>query len=87
MRPARLPQRAPGLRAFVRRRSMGRERIEAYSALDVVTWSGNDDECHEVRRAPRGPRAAALVVVALVVVALVVVALVVVSAGPRRRGA
>lgn len=28
---------------------MGRERIEAYSALDVVTWSGNDDECHEVR--------------------------------------
>jgi Flp pilus assembly protein TadB len=76
---------------------MGRERIEAYSALDVVTWSGNDDECHEVRRAPRGPRAAALVVVALVVVALVVVALVVValvvvalvvvSAGQRRRGA
>ena len=28
---------------------MGRERIQAYSDVGVITWSGNDDEAHEVR--------------------------------------
>eukprot|EP01044_Picomonas_judraskeda_P013388 COSAG03_NODE_2019_length_3208_cov_212.097459_2_plen_323_part_00 len=28
---------------------MGRERIQSYSDVSVITWSGNDDECHETR--------------------------------------
>jgi 4-hydroxy-tetrahydrodipicolinate synthase len=28
---------------------MGRERIQEYTDLNVTTWSGNDDEAHEVR--------------------------------------
>ena len=28
---------------------MGRERIQAYSDRNIITWSGNDDECHETR--------------------------------------
>eukprot|EP01048_Picozoa_sp_COSAG05_P002299 COSAG05_NODE_91_length_19902_cov_59.347523_2_plen_352_part_00 len=28
---------------------MGRERIQAYSDVGIITWSGNDDEAHEVR--------------------------------------
>ena len=28
---------------------MGRQRIQTYSDLGIITWSGNDDEAHEVR--------------------------------------
>lgn len=28
---------------------MGRERIQQYTDVNVTTWSGNDDEAHEVR--------------------------------------
>lgn len=28
---------------------MGKDRIKQYTELDITTWSGNDDECHETR--------------------------------------
>ena len=28
---------------------MGAERIQSYTDNHIVTWSGNDDECHDTR--------------------------------------
>ena len=28
---------------------MGAERIQSYTDNHIITWSGNDDECHDTR--------------------------------------